>query len=187
MFIDATKKDIEETDKMPHTHLNIFETEKIKEQFSEIGDCNSSFLKVGISFVVISVKKQRNEHIKELAFSILDSGKCDVKALLFVDSNIEVHDISTTLWIALNNMDSERHNFIASNHNCIVLDGTQKQSKLDAFERDWPNIVTSSKEIIDVIDSKWESLNIGTLIHSPSRKYRKISSIDGAILDKQNR
>lgn len=187
MFVDATKKYLEETKPNLHIHTNIFETEKVKEQYPEIADCNSSFLKVGISFVVISIKKQKNEHIKKLSYSILNSGQSDVKALLFVDSNIEIHDISTTLWVALNNMDAERDNFVSIEHNCLIMDGTQKQSKLDAFERDWPNIVTSSKETIDIIDKKWDSLNIGTIIHSPSTKYKNISSIDGAIADRSNR
>lgn len=53
------------------------------------------------------------------------------------------------------------------------LDGTRKTKELDNFQRDWPNIIVADDETIKSIDEKWEQLNIGPMINSPSLKFKK--------------
>ena len=52
------------------------------------------------------------------------------------------------------------------------LDGTRKTREFDGFERDWPNIIVADDTTIRSVDNKWEQLNIGPFISSPSLQYK---------------
>ncbi len=53
------------------------------------------------------------------------------------------------------------------------LDGTRKTKELDDFHRDWPNIIVADDETIKAVDEKWEQLDIGAFIASPSLKFKE--------------
>ena len=53
------------------------------------------------------------------------------------------------------------------------LDGTRKTAALDDFHRDWPNIIVADQATIDAVDKKWNSLELGPLIPSPSLKFQE--------------
>ncbi len=55
---------------------------------------------------------------------------------------------------------------------CLGLDGTRKTKELDNFQRDWPNIIVASDEIIEAVDKKWDALEIGAFMASPSLKFK---------------
>lgn len=185
MFFDATRKTNEEQSMEPNfeSYCNTLE---IKNRIPEIQFINDALLKVGISFVIISIDKKSAGAVKLIAEQLLESGYCNVKAVLFVDANVEIHDLMTTFWIAMNNMDPQRDNFINKKHNCIIIDGTRKRIDIDSFERNWPNVVCASEETIKSIDLKWEQLKLGRFIHSPSGKYRKLLVNDTAIAQQQD-
>jgi hypothetical protein len=48
------------------------------------------------------------------------------------------------------------------------------------FTRRCPNIACSSNETIKIIDSKWENLNIGKFIASPSENVKNLVLSEGA-------
>jgi len=183
MFFDATTKTEEELPKNGVQTEILFNSEKIKELFPEMLFYNSALTKIGISLVIIAINKDKADQVKTLSKAILNSGFCKVKALLFVDANVEVQDLTTTFWVAMNNMDPERDNFIDKTNNCLVIDGTRKRVTLDTFERDWPNVVTSNSETITSIDLKWEALGLGKMMYSPSTKFAKLKICDGAIAE----
>jgi 4-hydroxy-3-polyprenylbenzoate decarboxylase len=183
MFIDGTTKLKEEQNEPIKSNPLFFDYKKIKELFPEILFCNDSLTKIGISFVILSIQKDKAKQVSTLSTSILNSGFCNVKAILFVDSNVEIQDLSTTIWIALNNIDAERDNHIDKEHNCLIIDGTRKQISIDSFERDWPNVVTSSPDTILAIDNKWKALGLGKMMYSPSSKFRKLVVSNGAIAE----
>ena len=183
IFFDATTKFSEEQTNNNVEDEIVFDSQKIKERFPVVLHCNNSLTKIGISFVVISLKKTDKQQIIDLSQAILSSGLCKIKALLFVDSNIEIQDLETTFWVAMNNMDAQRDNYVDKTHNCLILDGTRKRITIDSFERDWPNVVTSSPETIASIDEKWESLGLGRITYSPSVKNRKLIITNGAVAE----
>ncbi|MCS6905831.1 MAG: hypothetical protein NZ576_10700 [Bacteroidia bacterium] len=63
----------------------------------------------------------------------------------------------------------------------IFIDGTRKTKALDGFERDWPNILVSTDEIIEKVDRIWPELGLGPLIPSPSLRYKKQVHGKGAV------
>ena len=169
MCIDGTWKFEEERDdeSAVSNPLN-FKKEDIFNTFSEVVKINDGLLKKDIPCVIISVKKNRVGHVKELHENItrLITG---VKMILYVEDSVDANDLPVALWRFCNNVDPRRDN-ILSNH-CMGFDGTLKTRELDNFQRDWPNIIVAAKETIEAVDNKWNQLGIGEFIPSPSLKY----------------
>ena len=169
MCIDGTWKFEEERDdeSAVSNPLN-FKKENIFNTFSEVVKINDGLLKKDIPCVIISVKKNRVGHVKELHENItrLITG---VKMILYVEDSVDANDLPVALWRFCNNVDPRRDN-ILSNH-CMGFDGTIKTKELDNFQRDWPNIIVAAKETIEAVDNKWNQLGIGEFIPSPSLKY----------------
>ena len=169
MCIDGTWKFEEERDdeSAVSNPLN-FKKEDIFNTFSEVVKINDGLLKKDIPCVIISVKKNRVGHVKELHENITRR-ITGVKMILYVEDSVDANDLPVALWRFCNNVDPRRDN-ILSNH-CMGFDGTLKTRELDNFQRDWPNIIVAAKETIEAVDNKWNQLGIGEFIPSPSLKY----------------
>ena len=158
----------------------------LKEKFSEIYHVNTSLLKKEIPCVIISVKKNRKEHIKELHEQICRLNEIrGVKMILYVEHTVDANDLPTALWRFCNNLDPKRDAHINKQqtrssqleaHNlysaCIGFDGTRKTKEFDDFNRDWPNIIVADDATIMAVDRKWNDLGIGKFIPSPSLKFK---------------
>ena len=192
LCIDGTKKVDEEI-----VDENIFEgktnitEEKLKSIFDEIELVNCSLLKLDIPCIIISFKKNKKNHFKEL-FNLIVNLKeiVGIKMILFVDDLVDVNDLTVALWRFCNNIDPRRDIEIISMNSvlqpekmfsCIGLDGTTKSEKFDGFKRDWPNIIVADDATIKSVDEKWSSLNIGKFIASPSLKFKDQMMGDNAI------
>ena len=60
----------------------------------------------------------------------------------------------------------------------IFIDATSKPGSLPAFPREWPNVVCSDSETIELVDRRWNEYNVGELHKSPSLKVLPFSSRD---------
>lgn len=180
--IDATAKTPEELSmrtpisSLEKTGLDI---DFIRQLYPEIKDINDSLLHKEIGAVVISVAKNRPKHIEQLAENLfqLDSF-APVKLLLVVESRVDISDIGDAVWRFSNNVDPKRDAriIVSPNHpgrSHLVMDGTRKTKELDGFQRDWPNILASTEETIQLVNEKWNDYGLGDLIPSPSEKYRR--------------
>jgi 4-hydroxy-3-polyprenylbenzoate decarboxylase len=193
MCIDGTKKFEEETDQIgrrsncPDTALSLELVRSIKGLFSEILKVNALLLEYEIPCLIISVKKNRVGHIKELHQQIGQSvpGIGNIKMILYVEHTVNADDIPVALWRFCNNLDPKRDHVLFSTMNtnphdehaavrtaCMGLDGTRKTKEFDNFHREWPNIIVADDETIKIVDDKWEQLGIGQFIQSPSLKYK---------------
>lgn len=184
MCIDGTNKYDEETDSAYESGLNssLVSENSIRNRFPEIKAINSSLLQKDIPCLIVSVKKNRKGHIKELHEKLCGlSETSSLKMILYVEHTVDAHDLPIALWRFCNNLDPKRDYILSKNENikgsdkynaCIGFDGTIKTREFDNFERDWPNIIVSDAETIRSIDSKWSGLEIGSFISSPSLKFR---------------
>jgi 4-hydroxy-3-polyprenylbenzoate decarboxylase len=180
MCIDGTQKHEEEVDESYElrTMSNELEEKLLLEKFSEIHHVNTSLLKHQIPCLIISVKKNRKGHIKELHEQIcLLNEIVGVKMILYVEHTVDANDLPTALWRLCNNLDPKRDSHInkrpTSNYTaCIGFDGTRKTKEFDDFHRDWPNIIVADDTTIKAVDDKWNDLNIGKFIPSPSLKFK---------------
>jgi len=151
----------------------IIEAEKILKEIPEIKQVNDTLSSENISFVIISLEKNKINHIKELTMSFLENKLISgVKCLVFVDMQVDVYDLKDVAWLVLNNMDPSRDIFI--HEGVMIVDGTHKTKKFDCFDRPWPNVIVSDDATIKAVDEKWPGLGLGGFIESPSLKYKKL-------------
>jgi 4-hydroxy-3-polyprenylbenzoate decarboxylase len=187
MCIDGTHKFDEEIDESSEFRVQSSELSEslLKEKFSEVRHVNTSLLKKEIPCLIISVKKNRRDHIKQLHEQICALKETEgVKMILYVEHTVDANDLPTALWRLCNNLDPKRDYHInkrptlnselrtPNSSACIGFDGTRKTKEFDDFNRDWPNIIVADDATIKTVDEKWNDLNIGKLIPSPSLKFK---------------
>lgn len=188
MCIDGTFKFEEEKDDGYGFRVSGFglEEEFIMNRFPGIKKVNTSLLKKEIPCLIISVKKNRKEHIKELHQQICELKEMSgVKMILYVEHTVDANDLPTALWRFCNNLDPKRDHILSKRPTpdselhtpnsytaCMGFDGTMKTKEFDDFQRDWPNIIVADDETIKAVDEKWNELGIGKFISSPSLKFK---------------
>jgi 4-hydroxy-3-polyprenylbenzoate decarboxylase len=188
MCIDGTRKFEEELDERHELRIESYELSEnnLKEKFQEIHHVNTFLLKKEIPCLIISVKKNRKGHIKELHEQICSLKEIAVvKMILYVEHTVDANDLPTALWRFCNNLDPKRDAHISklpsrssqlATHNsyvsCIGFDGTRKTKEFDDFNRDWPNIIVADNATIMAVDAKWNDLGMGDFIPSPSLKFK---------------
>jgi 4-hydroxy-3-polyprenylbenzoate decarboxylase len=187
MCIDGTSKQEEEIDEGYLSLItdNLLSEDQLKSRFSEITTVNVSLVKKEIPCLIISVKKNRKGHIKELHEQLCElNGMGKIKLILYVEHTVDANDLTTALWRFCNNLDPKRDHHLCkrpagkqhpadSNYfACMGFDGTRKTKEFDDFHRDWPNIIVADDKTIKSVDNKWKDLGVGTFIPSPSLKFK---------------
>ena len=146
---------------------------KIFSEFPDIVGINDDLLKLGISILIISFKKNKANQVKLITDKLFENENLDnIKFVVFVDENLDITSIKDIVWLVFNNIDTTRDIYL--NSKFISIDGTRKTKKFDGFERNWPNIIAADDNTIKSIDEKWNTLGIGDFINSPSLKYKKM-------------
>lgn len=190
MGIDATRKLPEEMRSSENVKMNLSpfaDKQKIYSEYPEIKDINDELLKLGVSLVVVSVEKNRKGHTKELNEQLFAREEFkNIKVIIFLEHTIDISDLADAVWRFSNNVDPKRDAFTidAEDENSIShvgFDGTRKTKELDGFQRDWPNILANTPEVIEKVDAMWDKLGLGPFVESPSRKYIKQLYAGGAV------
>jgi 4-hydroxy-3-polyprenylbenzoate decarboxylase len=184
MCIDGTHKYNEEIDEK-YDFLNgslTFSESTLKSEYPEIEGVNISLLQDKIPCIIVSVKKSKPDHVKELHEKLGRTPEMSsVKMILYVEHTVNANDLAVALWRFCNNLDPKRDYIISKSlgintsgkyNACIGFDGTIKTKEFDNFERDWPNIIVSDEDTIRAVDTKWNELGVGSFIPSPSLKFR---------------
>ena len=194
MSIDGTRKFMEEVEDKyaEYTATEKVEDKYLLERFSEITMANVSLQDIDIPCLILAVKKNRKHHIKELHKQICTTipGIHAVKMILYVEYNVNPHDLTVALWRFCNNLDPKRdHLLFESDANaqqklnaCLGLDGTRKTKAFDDFERDWPNIIVADDKTIQSVDAKWDTLGLGSFLPSPSLRFKSQMYGDEAVV-----
>ena len=189
MCVDGTFKFEEEIDGSSEFGVKSSELSEgmLKDKFPEIHHVNTSLLKRDIPCLIISVKKNRKGLIKELHEQICSLNEImGLKMILYVEHTVDANDLPTALWRFCNNLDPKRDYHITKRSTpdsrlltpdsyiaCIGFDGTRKTKEFDDFNRDWPNIIVADDATIKAVNTKWNDLNIGKFISSPSLKFKE--------------
>jgi 4-hydroxy-3-polyprenylbenzoate decarboxylase len=188
MGIDATVKLEQETShKIAGSSSSFIDKVILLNAYPEIDRIEDGWLDKGISLVIISLKKLRPGHIRELGRNaILQQWIKNIKFILFLDEGVDMTKPSLVTWICTNNLDPLRDCFFIdyddhSRYPGLFIDGSRKTRELDNFERDWPNIITMDDDIIEKIDYIWQNLPLGTLLPSPSIDYKPLVIKKGAL------
>lgn len=151
-----------------------FSGDRLKASFPELVGINDVAAREwGIPVLFMAVNKNRPGHVKELHETLCQLPEMQgIKMILYVEHTVNIVDIADVLWRLCNNLDPRRdHIYGGPEGNILGLDGTRKTKALDGFERPWPNIIVADERTINSVDKKWELLDLGDIIISPSLKY----------------
>lgn len=186
MCIDGTKKFEEERDES--YELAVAADPKtlgsaIQSQFAEVKSVNTTLLTKDIPCIIISLEKNRRGHVRELHHKICQDIEAmeGIKMVLYVEHTVDANDLPVALWRFCNNLDPKRDHILFQDvaysdadktFACLGLDGTMKTKAFDNFHRDWPNIIVADDATIEAVDRKWNELEIGEFISSPSLRFK---------------
>lgn len=106
------------------------------------------------------------------------AGKVQAKITVLFDDIVDLSDTGTAVWLLGNNIDTSRDCEVRNGS--LIIDATAKRKGYKGFSRPWPNVVCSSKETIELIDAKWDTLGLGDFIPSPSHKYLPLQQAGAA-------
>ena len=96
----------------------------------------------------------------------------DCNFIALFDSRAAELNGEDLLWIAAANTDPSRDIAVAGR--TLTIDARAKVPGSENNPARFPNVVTSTEDVIELVDSRWEEYGIGKMIPSPSRKYRKL-------------
>jgi 4-hydroxy-3-polyprenylbenzoate decarboxylase len=178
MGIDATKKLPSEVKHGRQLEENPFiDVSYLEKEFPEIKKINNTLIANGISALIIGVGKSRPGQIKEISKKVLNEKAIKgYKFVLWLDPGADIFNLHDVVWITGNNIDPMRDCFFVSReatfYPSLCIDATKKTQAADQFDREWPDIIVMDEGTIKKVDEKWEALNLGELIPSPSLKYK---------------
>jgi 4-hydroxy-3-polyprenylbenzoate decarboxylase len=183
--IDATREPANGATQQSEENFFI-DTNRIHSRFPEITAINSQLPESGISLLIMAIRKERRNHIREITRELINSGLIQgYKFVVFIDSPTDVNNLRDIAWIAANNLDPLRDCFTVETgvgkYPCLFVDGTRKTPELDDFQRDWPNVIVMDDATIRAVDQKWSKLGLGAIITSPSIIYKSLVVSDGAL------
>ncbi len=185
MCLDGTTKYDEEKDDhfvWPTVDANWSVKNRLLEQFPEIKSVNETLVQQQIPVLIVSVKKERRGHVRELHEKITELKEAEsIKLILYVEHTVDAEDVTVALWRFCNNLDPKRDQLLVQRPSsvdvdkifaCLGLDGTRKTKEMDNFHRDWPNIIVADDATIQSVDEKWNRLGLGAFLPSPSLKFK---------------
>jgi 4-hydroxy-3-polyprenylbenzoate decarboxylase len=185
MCIDGTFRYEEETDEhfsSTPASYTASDAGQLEILFPEIKAVNFSLVEKQIPVLIISMKKNRKNHVRELHDFMMQQKEIEgIKMILYVEHTVNPNDLAVALWRFCNNVDPRRDHFITKKispadpskyYACTGFDGTTKTKEFDDFYRDWPNIIVADEATIKSVDEKWDTLGLGEFIPSPSLKFR---------------
>ena len=146
----------------------------IKLQLPEIVDMNLPVEGVFHNLAVVSIRKRYPGHARKVMHAIWGLGQMMfTKIIVVVDEHVDVQDLREVLWRLGNNIDPERDIEFALGPVDILdhasrLPGYGSKMGIDAtkklpgegFEREWPDEIRMSPEIVKKVDALWAELGL---------------------------
>lgn len=141
----------------------------LRQILPEIKDLNLPLEGVFHNCAIISIDKRYPGHANKIINAVWGLGQMMfTKFVIVVDSDVDVHDMSTVSWKIFNNTDPSRDCIITRgpldilDHACDLpgfggkmgIDATKKW-KEEGFTREWPDEIIMSEEIKRKVDEKF--------------------------------
>ncbi len=140
----------------------------------EIVDVNMPAEGVFHNLIIVSIKKRFPGQAFKVCYGLWGLGLMALtKAIVIVDQDVDVHDLSEVAWRVLGNVDWRRDVTIVDgpvdqlDHSAIRdsfggkvgIDATKKQAE-DGHGRGWPEEILMSEEIRNLVNQKWQSYGL---------------------------
>ena len=135
---------------------------------------NPKAIKVLDEPFIVSIKKEYPGQARKVMYALWGLGLMMLaKAIVVVDSFVNVHDISEVTWRVTNNLDASQDIIFASgpvddlDHAAplpkfgskVGLDATAK-GPMEGRTREWPPDIIMSDDIKALVDTKWEHMGL---------------------------
>lgn len=187
--IDGTRKYPEEKLLPPLSYpepvVAALNVEALQKNFPELREVNLRLIEKGIPIWIGRFEKTQLRHGIRLGERLAQHPAfAGVKVVLLIDGGMPIQDLGDVFWRFANNTDMRRDARLvedAQGRVHLVLDATTKTPELDGFQRDWPNVIVMTDEIIAQVDQRWPLYGLGPFIPSPSLRYRSLVERKGAI------
>ncbi|WP_319560202.1 menaquinone biosynthesis decarboxylase [Marispirochaeta sp.] len=142
----------------------------LKHMAPEIRDMNLPLEGVFHNCAIIAIKKRYPGQVHKVLNMLWGLGQMMyTKMIIVVDEDVDVQNVSTVMWKVFNNIDAQR-DLIFSQGPLDTLDhasprprfGTRlgvdatRKGPMDGHEREWPNDIVMSDEIIRRVDTRWK-------------------------------
>jgi 4-hydroxy-3-polyprenylbenzoate decarboxylase len=127
--------------------------------------------------------EERSDHLpkqsfgKSFAFTHADKAVDLAKLTCVFDNEVDIDDFEMCLWLVGGNVDPAYDCRIKNGS--LLIDARCKAGS-EGFHRPWPNVLCMSDFVIETIDEKWDKLELGKFIPSPSLKYKSLVKNEGA-------
>ncbi len=183
MCIDATSKFPDELYEKNQEIQEKRTAEDIKTDLKQriVGLEDIRFVDDEQKILFLSAKKTNEDYLEELQLHLKNTNRLkDIKLVILFDKEVNLNDLASCAWLSTGNIDPKRDTYFINDF--ALIDATRKTLDNDKFERDWPNILVMDKATIKAIDEKWERLNIGDFIQSPSEYYLPLKMNEGAVV-----
>lgn len=146
----------------------------LRQILPEIQDLNLPLEGVFHNCAIISINKSYPGHANKIINAVWGLGQMMfTKFVIVVDSDVDVHDLSTVSWKIFNNTDPSRDCTITKgpldilDHACDLpgfggkmgIDATKKWVE-EGFTREWPDEIIMSEEIKHKIDEKFREYKL---------------------------
>lgn len=140
----------------------------------EIVDVNMPAEGVFHNLIIISIKKRFPGHAFKVCYGLWGLGLMMLtKAIVIVDEQVNVHDLSAVAWQVLGNVDWQRDVTVVNgpvdqlDHSAIRdsfggkigIDATIKGAA-EGHDRGWPDELHMAADIRDLVDQKWDSYGL---------------------------
>jgi 4-hydroxy-3-polyprenylbenzoate decarboxylase len=147
----------------------------IKTQLPEIVDINLPIEGVFHNLCIVSIKKRYPGHAKKVMFALWGMGQMMfTKTIIVLDDDVDIQNLGDVLWAVSNRIDPERDVTIIGGGPAdslehatplpnlgskMGIDATKKGSD-EGFDREWPDEINMSGDIVELVDKKWKDLDI---------------------------
>lgn len=119
---------------------------------------------------VLTINKPKEGlDMHHLAASLPSSLTIPGNLIIAVDEGADADDPAMLTWLVTGNSDPARDLYHLAG-GAIFIDATAKIRSLPAFPREWPNVVCSAPETIEMVNTRWPEYSLGPMIPSPSLK-----------------
>ena len=183
--IDLTKPFSVEIDSPEKKKLKVEFSVDALNEIQEIIDAKSLLDEFLSPILLLNVKKDLDFEKEKLITKLEQTvGISAFKVVLIFNEGADLNDLFMLMWLLGGNIEPERDVsvFTVENESRVVfVDATFKTSSHDNFKRDWPNIVTMDDKTISTIDNKWDEMELGNFIESPSLKFQALVKGEGAV------
>ncbi|MBI4328367.1 MAG: menaquinone biosynthesis decarboxylase [Chloroflexi bacterium] len=140
----------------------------------EVADMNMPAEGVFHNLVVVSIKKEFPGHAQKVAHALWGLGLMMLaKAIVVVDHNVNVHDLSEVAWRVTNNIDARRDVFFAEgpvddlDHagsaprfaSKLGIDATRK-GRGELGGREWPPDIVMAPEMVALVERRWKEYGL---------------------------